>query len=159
MSTKIYFDISDEIIAAINENDLTIKKIIEGEGINADFDYGLLPTNKDEPERTKALVEIAILVAASSGAIMAIAYAISNTLRTIYNKPHLVSIQENEELRDARGNVLLNRNGDPIFKAVKKITLIESRKNKVNDIFEFKVGLKDGIVIKLESGEGEKSNN
>lgn len=156
MRTKVYFDLSDDILEILNENGLSIGQILENEGIEVPIEYGIRPSYEGEPARTKDLVAIAMLVAASSGLLTSIAYAINKTLNTIYNKPHLVSFLENEELRDANGNILLDKEGNPIFKINKKYQLVESQENLQNEKIEFKSGLKDGIVIKFESKSGKQ---
>ncbi len=155
MTTKIYFDLSDEILEILNDNGLTIKQLLENEGLRVQVSHGVFPSYEGEPARTKAVVEIATILVASSGLIVSVAYALSKTLNTIYNKPHLVSFYENEELRDASGNVVFDKNGNPIYKRNKKYKLLESKDDFRNEKIEFKSGFKDGIVIKFESGDGE----
>lgn len=154
METKIYFELSNDILEALNDNGISIAQILENEGIPAQVGYGVEPTYEGEAARTKDLVEIATLLVASSGLILSIAYAISRTLNTIYNKPHFISYYEDEEIRDAKGNVLLDKNKKPIFKKVKKNQLIESREDRGSEKIQLEAG--SAITMKFESKGGGK---
>lgn len=155
MDTKIYFDLSNEILGILNDNGLTIEQLLENEGLEVQVSHGVFPSYEGEPaSTTKAAVEIATILVASSGLIVSVAYALSKTLNTIYNKPHLVSFYENEELRDASGNVIFGKDGNPIYKINKKYKILESKEDFRNEKIEFKSGFKDGIVLKFESSDG-----
>jgi hypothetical protein len=155
MDTKIYFDLPDEILEVLNDNGLTIAQILEKEGLDVQVSRDVQPIYEGESAQTKSVVEVATLIVASSGLIVSVAYAVSKTLNAVYNKPYLVSFYENEELRDASGNLVFNKDGSPVYKINKKYKLIEPKEDFRNENIEFKSGFKDGIVIRFESKNGE----
>ena len=150
--TKIYLELSDEFQQLLADNRISIEYILQNENIDAEVTYGIMPYPAEEEARTKELVTI---ILAASGAVVAISFAISKVLNMLYNKPHIVEISENKELRDKNGNILLDEEGKPLFKPVKRYELIEPRREERKDEFEFGFGLKNGIRIKVKSEEKE----
>ena len=150
--TKIYLELSDEFQQLLADNRISIEYILQNENIDAEVTYGIMPYPTEEGARTKELVTI---ILAASGAVVAISFAISKVLNMLYNKPHIVEISENKELRDKNGNILLDEEGKPLFKPVKRYELIEPRREERKDEFEFSFGLKNGIRIKVKSEEKE----
>ncbi len=143
--TKIYLELSEEIEELLSENKISIEEILERENIEAEVNSGAAPYQTEEGARTKDVVTI---ILAGSAAVAAISFAISQVLHEIYNKPHFVEICENEEIRDAEGIVLLDKDGKPQLKPVKRYELLETQKKRE---LEFNVGLKNGVVIKVKS--------
>ena len=78
----------------------------------------------------------------------------SKLLHTLHQKPHLIEYEEPVELRDAQGNVLLDQEGKPLFKMVKKSEfIVPPSKNKQND-FEVSFTPQAGVVIRWKEAEG-----
>ena len=143
--TTIYLELSEDIEELLSENDISIEDILERENIEANVSGGVAAYQSEEGARTKDVVTI---ILAGSAAVAAISFAISQVLHEIYNKPHFVEICENEEIRDAEGNIMFDKDGKPQFKPVKRYELIEPQKKRE---LEFSVGLKNGVVIKVKS--------
>lgn len=144
--TKIYLELAKEIEELMADNEISIEEILEREHIEAEVTSGVVPYQSEEGARTKDIVTI---ILASSAAVAAIGFAFSQVLHEVSNKPHLIEFYENEELRDADGKILIDGDGKPQLKPVKKYEFVESQRTR--DI-EFSFGLKNGIVIKMKSG-------
>lgn len=146
--TQIYLDLDEELQQLLNENGLSIADLLQQEGIDAQVNTGTLPACS-ETVRTKDLVTV---ILASSAAVTAISFAISKILHTLHNKPHFVEYQEPVELRDVQGNVLLDKQGNPLFKMVpKREFVVPATKNQQQD---FETTLDSSkFVIRLSSGE------
>ena len=147
--TKVYLELSEEFEEFFFDNKISIEDILERNGIKAKITSEVVPYQVEDGARTKDLVPV---ILAGSTAIAAISFAISQILHEIYNKPHLVEIYENQELRDANNNVLLNDFGSPQLIPVKRYELHETHQTRE---LEFSLGLKNGIVIKIKSGTSQ----
>ena len=150
MFTKIFLELSEDIEKIFLENSITIEEILDREGLEAEVTTGTAPYQSEKQARTKDLVTI---ILASSAAVAAVCFAISQILHEVFNKPHLVEIYECDELRDDNNEILLDDKGKPLLKPKKRYELIESQKNRN---MEFNLGIKNGIVIKINSGDQVK---
>ncbi|KPA16258.1 hypothetical protein MHK_003531 [Candidatus Magnetomorum sp. HK-1] len=154
-SIKIYLALSLEAKQILLDNKISIEDILNRELIEVDnIIEGVLPFQTDANARSKDIVTI---ILASSAAVATIGFAISQILQELHKKPYLVEIYENEELRDADGNVILNDyDGKLEFKPVKRYALIEPRPEQRKRELEINFGLKNGIVVKIKSEETNK---
>ena len=124
--TKIYVELSDELQEVLNDNGISIKDILEQEGIEADVTYGVMPTQAEEGARSKDLVPIILASGVSlSAVILASSVAISNVLSALYRKPYLVEYEELVSVLDPNGEVLRDKEGEPIRERVKRYKLVE----------------------------------
>jgi hypothetical protein len=147
--TKIYLELSDEVQQLLADNQITIEDILRTENIDAEVTYGVLPYQLEEGARTKKLVPIIIGVGI---VVLPVSLAVSQVLSTINNKPHIVEIYDPQQLKDSKGNILLDKDGRPLYKLVKKYELIEPRTKK-NQELEIQVSLENGVVLKFKSEE------
>ncbi len=147
--TQIYLDLDEELQQLLNDNGLSIADLLQQEGIHAQVNTATLPASA-ETTRTKDLVTV---ILASSAAVTLISFAISKVLHTLHNKPHFVEYQEPVELRDAQGNVLLDKQGNPLFKMVPRKEFIAPATKDQQQDFEINLDLSKGLVIRLSSGE------
>ena len=125
--TKIYIEISKEFQQLLVENSLTLEDIIQQQGIDANLQYDTLPDNDEYGSRTRDLVPV---ILAGSAAVLAVSTAISQLLNTLYAKPYFVEYWAEEELRNGDGDILLDKDGKPQTKFVKKHEIIEPSKSQ-----------------------------
>jgi hypothetical protein len=148
--TQIYLELDEELQQLLNENGLSVADLLQQEGIEAQIKSGVLPATT-ETTRTKDLVTV---ILASSAAVTAISFAISKVLHTLHNKPHFVEYQEPVELRDAQGNVMLDKQGNPLFKMVPRKEFVTPATKDQQQDFEVSFDLPKGsLKIKMSSGE------
>jgi|GEM_PF-4733719 len=150
-TTKIYLEFSKEEEELLNSNNLTVSDILKEAGIEADVEYGVIPSNH-ETARTKDIVPIII---AASTSIVSISYAITMILSVIYKRPRLVKIYENELIRDENQAPILDKEGNLQYRKIEKYQLFEGQDDKMEN-FEFKTNLKDGVVLKITSDTNKK---
>jgi hypothetical protein len=151
-TTKIYLEISDEIQGILADNGLSVEDILRQEAIEATVTHGVPPYQSEEEARTKDVVTI---ILAASVAIPAIGFAISQVLNTLHDKPYFVEYYENVELRNEKGKILTDKDGNPLFKTVKRHELLEPRKENQKREFEARFSLANGVVIKFGTKEEE----
>lgn len=144
--TKIFLELSQDEEKLLNENNLSISDVIQKANIDAEIEYGIIPSNR-EGARTKDIVPI---ILAASGSIVAISYAITKVLSVIYKRPRLVKIFENKLIKDKNEVPILDKNGNFQYEKVEKHQFFEGRDDKMED-FEFKTNFKDGLVLKITS--------
>ena len=154
-STKIYLELSDEIQGILADNALSVEDILRHESIEATVTHGKPPYQSEVGARTKDMVTI---ILASGVVIPAIGFAIAQVLNAIQDKPYFVEYYENVELRNNKDEILIDKDGNPIFKTVKRHELIEPKKENQRREFEANFSLVNGVVIKfgtkeLDSGE------
>ncbi|MHB0937218.1 MAG: hypothetical protein ACYC6A_12590 [Armatimonadota bacterium] len=144
----IYLDLSPDIQQVLSDNGISVTDILREKNIAVEVTYGILPGEEDDGVRSRDVVPI---ILASSSAVLAIGAAIAMILRVYLRRPRVVEIYNPVELRDAVGNVLLDKTGQPIFKWVKTVDLLEPLPE--NSQREFKV---DGPGIKFKFKEAEQ---
>ncbi len=147
--TKIYLELDDELKNVLEDNELDISDLLQNEGIEAVVKPGTAPyQTEDNDARDKEPISIII---ACSIAIVPIVWAISKGLSTLYNnKPIVEKISELVELRDANDNILMNKDGNPIFKKIERYVILQP---KLEEKLEIKAtfDLRNGIVIQISS--------
>jgi hypothetical protein len=148
--TKIYLELSDEIQGILADNGLSIEDILQQEAVEATVSHGVAPYQSEEGARTK---EVVTIILASSVAVAAIGFAISQVLNSIHDKPYFVEYDEPVELRDENGKVLKDREGKPIFKKIKRHELLEPRKNNRQTDFDAEFNPANGVVLKFGTKE------
>lgn len=122
--TKIYLELDDDINRFFAENHTDIGEILRRENIDVKVGQEVKPYLSDEGVRGKDLVTVLV---ASSVAIVSIAAAISLILNAFYNRPHVVVIEKWEELRDADGNIILDRDGEPQYKPDPEVIVFKGK--------------------------------
>ena len=150
--TKIYLELSDEILGVFADNGLNIEDILQQEAIEAAVTYGIPLCQSDNGARSKDVVTI---ILASSIAIPAIGFAISQILNTLHNKPYFIEYYEPVEILDKEGQVLKDDDGKPLFKVVKRHELLEPKTENQKRAFEASFNLTNGLMIKFGTQEKE----
>jgi hypothetical protein len=150
MPINIYIDYDDDIKKVMHENTIDIVEILKNNKIESQINYGTLPYKLKPGVQDK---EIVTIILASSAAIVSIGFAISMVLREIYYRPHIIEFYENEDLKSLEGNPCLDENENPIIIASKKYELVQPQKKDMENIFEFNLDLKKGVLIKFVSRE------
>lgn len=148
--TQIYLELPPELQQLLNDNGLSVDEILRQQNCPAEVNYGVLP---DEPEAGARSKEPVMIILASAAAALAIGSAISQVLHTLQRKPQVAEYYDLEELKDAKGNVLLDKKGKPQLKRVKKYELLEPRKEDNNKSLEIGLNPVNGLVIKFGSAE------
>ena len=151
MST-IYLDLDPELTQALADQRLTIADLLAQTGLDAQMSYGVLPTDEQQTARSKDLVP---LILASGTSISIVITALSHAFRTYVRRPHVVEVEKLEELRDAKGNVLLDAAGKPVFKRTKHPQILEPQKADTTGELEVNIG-PSGFVAKFKTSEEQR---
>lgn len=146
--TKIYVELSEELQGVLADNALNIEDILNQANLDTEVTYGLAPYQKEDGSRSKDVVTI---ILATSVAVPAVAFAISHILKSLYQKPHFVEYYENIEMYDAKGKLLKDKDGRPIYKLVKRYELIEPQKQEQPASFEANFSWKNGLVLRFNT--------
>jgi hypothetical protein len=148
--TQIYLELPPELQQLLSDNGLSVDEILRQQNIPAEVTYGVLPDELEAGTRSK---DPAMIILASAAAALAVGLAISQVLHTLQRQPQLVEYYELVELKDAKGNILLDKKGKPQLKRVKKYELLEPRKEDSNQSLEIGLNPANGLVIKFGSTE------
>ena len=153
-TAKIYLDLSEDILAWMADNGLSIEDVLEKEGIDAEVVEGVMPVDGESGSRTKEVVSI---ILANAAAVTAILFAVSRCMRTWLNRPIYESWEELEEIRDEDGKVMLDKDGNPMMKMVRKHVLVEPGQGETREKIDLKAGLK-GLVLNMNTEEKRVKN-
>jgi hypothetical protein len=153
-TAKIYLDLSEDILAWMADNGLSIEDVLEKEGIDAEVVEGVIPVDGQSGGRTKNVVPI---ILASAGGASAILFAVSHCLKTWLNRPIYESWEELEEIRDENGKIMVDKDGNPRMKTVRKHVLVEPGKTDKKEKIDLKAGL-TGIVLGMNTEEKQIQN-
>jgi hypothetical protein len=147
-NTKFYIELSSDIEELLANNQVTLADILQKENIDADVLSGAVPYQQEEGVKTK---EIVTIILASSASIAIITLAITNFLKAWHQKPIFVECDELEPIKNDDGTILLNDNGEPYLRIVKKHKMIEP--DKIKNKMDFEISYKNltDIVIRFKS--------
>jgi hypothetical protein len=148
--TQIYLELPPELQQLLSDNGLSVGEILSQQNVSAEVTYGVLP---DEPETGGRTKDPVLIILASAAAALAVGSAISQVLRTLLRRPQMVEYYELVELKDAKGNILLDKKGKPQLKRVKKYDLLEPRKEDSNQQVEVSWNTDNGLLLKFGSAE------
>jgi hypothetical protein len=115
---------------------------------------GVIPVDGQSGGRTKNVVPI---ILASAGGASAILFAVSHCLKTWLNRPIYESWEELEEIRDENGKIMVDKDGNPRMKKVRKHVLVEPGKTDKKEKIDLKAGL-TGIVLGMNTEEKQIQN-
>lgn len=147
---KIFIELSDDLMELLSDNNLSVDYILDSEDIDAEVGSGASPYQKEKGAKTRDLITVVSIIGASSTAVIAIAYAVTTVLETLQKKPIYQTYWELEEIRKKDGGVILDKDGNPVMKKVKKYILLEPGNGDKKDGFEISSGLK-GLVMKFST--------
>jgi hypothetical protein len=150
IQTQIYLDLSPELQTLLNDNGLSIDEILRQQNIPAIVTYGVFPDDLEVGARRKDPV---IIILASAAVVLAVGSAISQVFRTLQRQPQLVEYYELVQLKDAKGNIILDKKGKPQLKRVKKYELLEPCKEDSKQNLEITLNAANGLMIKFGSTE------
>ncbi|WPD21340.1 MAG: hypothetical protein SD837_14165 [Candidatus Electrothrix scaldis] len=130
---KIYLELAPELQQALDDNGISISDILREAGIDARLSHDVLPLQNEAGVQSRDLKQVITLLVggalAGSALIGTIGFTVSKTLNTVYNKPIHVEYQEPVELRNADGNVVLDKQGNPVFKLVTRHQILQPQQS------------------------------
>lgn len=148
--TQIYLELTPELQQLLDDNGLSVGDILRQQNIPVEVTHGVLP---DEPEAGAQSKEPVTIILASAAAALLVGSAISQVLNTVFRRPVLVDHYEFVELKDANGNILLDKKGKPQLKRVRRFELLEPRPQDSNQYLDFISNAVNGVVLKFRSTE------
>lgn len=119
---QIYLDISADGKDAMEQNGVTIKNLLVKKKLECQVFEGVLSLDENEGSNSKSIIPI---ILASSAALVSVGFAAATVINAFNNKKQIIVIEGLEEIRDANNNVILDKDGNPIFKTVKRIEVID----------------------------------
>lgn len=131
---KVYFELPEDIVRALNENGIDLEREIAGAAENVDIQY----EQSDEDGHKK---DIALVVLAAGASVSAILLCVAKVIRTINERPREVKIIE----KDAHGCTIKE-----------ETTLLEPNKTLQKTEFDFEVGTQS-IKLKFYDSVGEET--
>lgn len=137
---KCYLEFSSDDLECLAARGLSIEDVLNQAEIKNRIAYDILPSVGNNP--TKNIVPVLVI---SLGAVAVLSFAIGKILNIINRRPRFVHIYEDEVIRNADGNVLLDEEGNPQYKLIEKYDLLEPMPEDYKDGFELSV--KNGCFI------------
>lgn len=137
-TAQIFLSLSPEATGILEQNQISVQNVLEQQHLGVTVRTGIVNYESNTGERTK---DVGTIIMASTALIATIGYVIATVITALGNKPQIVEIESLEELRDKDGNVVLDKEGNPVFKTVKKVEIVDPAKSNLTDFsFEaFKV--------------------
>jgi hypothetical protein len=126
VTSRIYVELSPDIQEWMADNGVSIQDILKKENIDADVEAGVSPFSDESGARTKDVLPMILVNAASISTVL---FAISHCLKTWLDRPIYSIYEEAEEIRDKDGNVLLDEQGAPQMKTVRKHVVLQPGKS------------------------------
>jgi hypothetical protein len=153
---RIYLELAPELQQALDDNGISMEDILREAGVDARISHDVLPLQNEDGVQSRDLKTVITLLIGSalagSALVATIGFTVSKTLNTVYNKPIYVQYQEPVELRNADGNVVLNKQGNPVFKLVPRHEILQPHQSSKNS---FMTDLKK-MVLTISSEESSK---
>jgi len=149
---RIYLELAPELQQALDDNGISINDLLREAGVDARLSHDVLPLQGEDGVQSRDLMPVITLLAGSSAFIATIGFTVSKILNTIYNKPIYVQYQEPVEVRNADGNVLLDKRGNPVFKLVPRHEILQPQQSSKD---AFMADLKK-MVLNISSEKNAK---
>jgi hypothetical protein len=153
---KIYIDFSAELKERLAEQGINAQEILEAAGIACEMRYAALPP-EHPGKRTRELVPVimagSVAAVSLASAVALITSAISKFLDRKAGRLRYVEYLEERPVLDVAGNPVLDERGQVQTIRVPVHKFIEPE-NLTPESFSVEIGLKQGVVVKWESGKG-----
>ena len=146
---KVYIDLPIEIQRTLAENLVDLSETLQAEGLGHQIEYEVPAYQHIDGVRTRDLTPFIMI--AGGGLALSVGIAISKILNTIWDRPHLVEICEEEAWRDRDGNIMLDKDGKPMTKIEKRYELIEPRAENRDISLNLSAG--KNVVVRVRSTE------
>ena len=148
---RIYLELAPELQQALDDNGISMEDILREAGVDARMSHDVLPLHNEDGVQSRDLKPVITLLAGSA-LIASVGFTVSKTLNTVYNRPIYVQYQEPVELRNADGNVVLDKQGKPVFKLVPRHEILQPQQSSKD---AFMADLKN-MVLTISSEESSK---
>ncbi len=145
--TRIYLELDEDLQQALDDNGIRIEDILREAEVEGRVSHDVLPLQDDGGGHSRDLKTVVTLLFAGSVAVASFSYALNQTLGTIYNKPIYVQYQEPVEIRNADGDVVLDQDGNPVFKLVPRHEILQAQQSGKD---EFMTDL-NNMVLKIST--------
>ena len=130
---RIYLELAPELQQALDDNGINMEDILREAGVDARMSHDVLPLYNEDGVQSRDLTQVITLLAggafAGSTLIATVGFTVSKILNTVYNKPIHVQYKEPVELRNADGNVILDKQGNPVFKLVPRHEILQPQQS------------------------------
>lgn len=153
MKEEIYVEFSDDILDFLNSNNISLEDMLVSKQLNLSVSEKISPYLDEKEGRSK---DVVLVILASSVAIISIAYAISSVLHEIYNRPHVIEIFEDIEIRDKNGNLVLDEYGNILVKRVRKTEIVKPSRESIENEVNLNMDLKKGLSVKFKTLKNDK---
>jgi len=135
-----YLSFSPEVLHALNQNHITIEKLLEKAGVDG---LKLVP----DPAAAKGQREVLMILLGSAALTAAATPLITNIIKTFVNKPVILQNRALTPILDKNGEVTRDKDGQPVMKWSYTETLDrpETSENLTGVIKATKTGIEIGI--------------
>lgn len=147
MNTQLYFAFSQDIEIFLQENNVSLQYLLDKNSIDGILEYSSDPFLGNEVEREKAIIPKIIT---SSVAAVLVITSLTSLLEEVYRQPYVIEVYESQELRDSKGEIVFDNNGNPKAKIVKKVEMVQPKQDELEKEMDIKLDFTKGVFVRIK---------
>ncbi len=144
---KIFVELPQEVENWLIQNEISLARLLRQQGVEARESHELNPFRQEDGNATGRDLKLVLTVTSVAAAIAAVGIVADNILKTINKRPVLHISHIERVVRDAKGNVVFGKDGQPLYELEEKPILLEPRAIDSTAGVQFKFGDKVLLVI------------
>ncbi len=144
--TQIYLELSENLQNILTTNNISLRQLFLSAELDVEVTYQVAPYHNNSGGQTRDLKTV---ILTSSILIPSIGFTLSKLMNTYYHRPIHITYEQIEEIRDADGTVLRDRDGNLQMKTVVNHEILHTQRDS-EESFEAKL---DKFVMRFKSSE------
>lgn len=155
---KIFVELPQEVEKWLEQNETSLARLLRQQGVEVRESHELNPFWQEDGDATGRDLSLALTVTCGGAVfITALGVMVNNILKTLHKKPISSTISRWTTVRDAKGEVVFGKDGEPLYEFEETPVLLEPRAEDSTVGLQFE--LKDpqgGNVFQLCFGSSHK---
>lgn len=146
---KIFIEMSDDVVATLNDNEVDLIKELQREGHNITRIFEPNPVKSETGTRS-----ITLVLLAAGGTFLAISAGITKIIDALSRRPTVARTRRCVPVVDESGASVKDQDGSPILQWVDEIKIIEAEHPK-QDMTSLQAGISSekGLYIEYTAGK------
>jgi hypothetical protein len=124
---KIFVELPQEVEKWLAQNGTSLARLLRQQGVEVRESYDVNPFRQEDGNATERDMKLVLTVTSAAVVIVALGVVADNILKT-WNKKSVVEVHRSlRVVRDAKGEVVFGKNGEPLYELEETPMLLEPR--------------------------------
>ncbi len=144
---KIFVELPQELERWLHQNETSLARLLRQQGVDARESHELNPFQQEDSDAAERDLKLVLAVTSVAAAVAALGIVANNILATMNKKPVLHISSSLRMVRNAQGNPVFGKDGQPLYELEDNPVLLEPRAENSTTGVQFKFGDKVLLVI------------